>query len=127
MDSSSFRPDLIPIRKDSSPPCTAGRCHELHRSLHSRTAEPDRPPRPAAARFAHFGHGSVQFSLPLLHAQGTVPRALSIPEITGAIVVRGDRAPVAAVREPWRAKTPLTGGEPLLRTNLADLVGDLSD
>ena len=47
----------------------------------------DRLGRPLA-RFAHLGHGPMQLSLPLLHAEGAISRALSILEIAGTTVLR---------------------------------------
>jgi len=69
----------------------------------------------------------MQLPLPVLHAEGAIPRTLSIPEIAGRLsfdeIVRLTRLFAGlGVR-----KLRLTGGEPLLRTNLADLVGDLTD
>src|SRR2546430_17371390 len=106
MDSWSCRPARIPTRKASSPPCTAGNLtgHELHRSSHSWTAKPARPPRPAVARFAHLGDGPLQLSLSVLHAERAISRALSILEVPGAAVVRGNRAARAAVRHLGRAQ-----------------------
>ncbi len=40
------------------------------------------------ARSAHLGHGPLQLPLPLLHAEGAVSRALPVPEIPGAALVR---------------------------------------
>src|ERR1700694_1425492 len=99
MVSSNFLRAPILTRKASSPPSTAGnQGYELHDSSHSRTAKPTRSPGSAAARFKNFGHGPMQLSLSLLHAERAISRTLSIPEVAGAIVVRGDRASRAAVR-----------------------------
>src|SRR3982074_6185 len=94
MVSSNFLPAPILTQKASSPPCTAGNLigYEFHRSPHSRIAEPTRSPRPAASRFTHLGHGSMQLSLSLLHAERAISRTLSILEVAGAIIVRGDGA-----------------------------------
>src|ERR1700722_16204817 len=92
MVSSSFLRDPIPTRKASSPRFTAGSPHELHHSPHSGTAKSARSPRPAVARFTHLGHGPMQLPLSLLHAQGAISRTLSVLEIAGTIVVRGNRA-----------------------------------
>src|SRR4030088_934194 len=106
MDSLNFLRAPILTRRASSPPYTAGsQGHELYDSSHSRTAKPTRSPGSAAARFTHFGHGPMQLSLSLLHAERAISRALSILEVAGAIIVRRDRASRAAVRELGGAKT----------------------
>jgi molybdopterin molybdotransferase len=43
---------------------------------------------PAAARPAHFGHGSLQLPLPVLHAAGDLSRELSFSQIDRAPVLR---------------------------------------
>src|SRR5271154_5550119 len=67
--------------------------HGLQGSRHSRREPPARPIRPAAARLAYLGDGPLQFSLPVLHAERAISRTLPVPEIAGALVIRGDRAP----------------------------------
>src|ERR1700676_2566728 len=104
MVSSNFLRAPILIRKASSPPCIAGKGYEFYDSPHSRTAEPARSPWPTAARFTHLGHGPMQLSLSLLHAERAISRTLSILEVAGAIVVRGNRASRQAVRELGRAQ-----------------------
>ena len=47
---------------------------------------------PTAARPAHLGDGPLQLPLPLLHAARALPRALPLPEVGGAAVLRGDHA-----------------------------------
>ena len=86
-----------------------------------------RPARTAAARPAHLGHGPLQLPLPVLHAARDLRRGLSLPARpqSDCPSTRSRRLARAFAAEGVR-KIRLTGGEPLLRTGLADLVGELS-
>ena len=82
--------------------------------------------RPPDARSAHFGDGSLQFPLPVLHAAREYHdsyRFLKTAErLSFDEIVRLARLfATLGVR-----KLRITGGEPLLRANLADLVGELT-
>ena len=66
------------------------------------------------------------FRCPYCMPKEQVSRPLPVPEIAGAAVLRGDPAPARLFAALGVRKLRLTGGEPLLRANLADLVGDLT-
>ena len=101
---SNCRPAPILTRRVSSPACIAGNHGPYVRHAAVIAAPAARPPRPAAARPAHLGHGPLQLPLPVLHAARALPRALRLPEDRRAAVLRGNPAPGAPVRAHGRAQ-----------------------
>ncbi len=65
--------------------------------------------RPAAARPAHLGHGSLQLPLHLLHAEGDLRPGLSLPAALRPPDVRGDHAPDAHLHRPRRREGAADG------------------
>jgi GTP 3',8-cyclase len=68
----------------------------------------------------------VQLPLHVLHAEGDLRQQLPSSSIGRAAQLRGDRTGRPLLRRHGVTKLRLTGGEPLLRKNIEDLVGRLA-
>ena len=100
---------------------------------HERARPPDRaaaahrPPRAAAARPAHLGHRPLQLPLPVLHARRDLRRPLRVPAQAGDPLA--SRRSSGSRASSWRLgvrKLRITGGEPLVRAQLPELVRRLA-
>src|ERR1039457_1131452 len=130
MASSSFRPARIPTRKASSPACTAGELSKMKQTSNVRDILGPQNPLDRLGRPLHDLRISVMdrcnFRCPYcmpkeqFHEHYRFLKSqerLSFDEIVRLARLFGS----LGVR-----KLRLTGGEPLLRANLADLIGDLT-